>query len=175
VASRHNSAYANAGWSFSESAIGLALGTHTVSAVVHDASSLSTLLGTATITVTAAPVPIPPFGLLGKAVDARTGLTTVEQGDNLLVAGWAADVQEGAPVYQVAILIDGALVGNATLGIPKPAVVTKYGKPAYLDSGWTFTEAASGLAVGDHTVRGVAYDALGLSTVLGTALITVTP
>ena len=113
--------------------------------------------------------------MLTRAVDATTGKTTVAQSDNLLVIGWAADVQEGAPVYQVSILIDCVAVGDATLGIADPTIATKYKNPAYMNSGWTFTAPASGLAAGHHTVRAVAYDASALSTVLGTAIIAVTP
>ena len=73
--------------------------------------------------------------MLTRAVDATTGKTTVAQSDNLLVIGWAADVQEGAPVYQVSILIDGVAVGDATLGIADPTIATKYKNPAYDEFG----------------------------------------
>jgi hypothetical protein len=51
-ATYNNPAYANGGWSFTYSASGLSLGTHTVTAIAKDSLGLSTTLGTVTFTVT---------------------------------------------------------------------------------------------------------------------------
>jgi hypothetical protein len=168
----NNPAYLNSGWTFTVAASGLSLGTHTVSAVAYDSLSLSTTIGTANFTV-ATTSQGPPVGRLGSATDARTGAAGVAQADNLLVTGWAADPQDGAPVTRVQILIDGTPVGNATLGIARPDIEAAFNNPAYLNSGWTFTVAASGLSLGTHTVSTVAYDSLSLSTTIGTANFTV--
>ena len=59
---------------------------------------------------------------------------------------------------QVQILIDGAALGNATLGGSRPDVATALNNAAYTNSGWTFTYAASSFSVGAHTVTVVATD-----------------
>jgi streptogramin lyase len=172
-----NPAFANSGWEFTVPAASLPLGTQFIAAygyyTVGNTGEYA-YLGTQVINVTATPVNAPPFGSLGEAVDATTQSTTVAQGDNLLVQGWAADPQQGAPVSTVTILIDGTAVGNATLGLARPGVAATYHNSAYLNSGWTFTAPASGLAAGTHEVTVVAYDSLGLSNQIGTAFITVT-
>lgn len=65
------------------------------------------------------------------------------------------------------ILIDGAPIGNATLGLPRPDV------KGYPNSGWALTYPASGLPLGQHTVSAIATDSQSLSTTLGTKSITV--
>jgi hypothetical protein len=169
----NNPGYLHSGWSFSYPAAGLSLGTHTVSAVASDSLSLSTTIGTATITV-ATTSQGPPLGGMAPAIDAQTRTTTVAQADNLLVSGWAFDPQDGAPVSQVQVLIDGTPVGNATLGISRPDLAASFNNPAYLKSGWSFSNSAAGLSPGTHTVSAVASDSLGLSTTIGTATISVT-
>lgn len=172
VAQYNNSAYLNSGWTFTYAATGLSLGTHTVTAIAYDSLSLSTTLNSQTFTV-AITSSGPPIGYAGAAQDATTGLTTVSKADNLLVGGWAADPHDGAPVSQVQILIDGTVVGNATLGLPRPDIDAAFNNPAYLNSGWKFLYPASGLSTGTHTVTVVAHDSLSLSTTIGTRTITV--
>jgi sugar lactone lactonase YvrE len=175
AAENNNAAFLNSGWSFTYPAAGLSLGTHNVRAVVTNSLGLSTTFGPFIVTVSATPMNGSPFGALGMAVDATTQSTTVSQTHNLLVSGWAADYHDGAPVAKVSILIDGAAAGNATLGIARPDVAKAEGNSKYLDSGWTFTTPASGLAVGMHTVTAVATDSLGLSTQFPITVITVSP
>ncbi|UWZ86119.1 beta strand repeat-containing protein [Occallatibacter riparius] len=173
AAAFNNPAYLNSGWSFTHSAAGLSLGTHTISAVAYDRLGLSaTLVGSVTFTVTALRV-TPPFGAISLVRDARTHAATVAQSDSVMAAGWAADPQDGAPVSRVQILIDGSDAGNATLGLARPDVAAAYNNPAYLNSGWTFTYPAAGLSLGMHSISAVAYDSLGLSTTLGTVTFTV--
>jgi sugar lactone lactonase YvrE len=114
-----------------------------------------------------------PFGNLDSAVDAITHSTTVALARNLLVGGWAADPQDGAPVRQVQILIDGTVVGNATLGLPRHDVAAAYNNPAYLNSGWTFGYAALGLSLGTHTVTVIATDSLSRAATMNSKTITV--
>lgn len=153
----NNANYANSGWLFTMPAGSLSLGSHEVTA-----EAVGLPLGQKTITVSSTPVYGPPFGSLDEAVDAATGSNVVSQSDTLQVEGWAADVHDGAPVHQVSILIDGTAVGNATLGITRPDVAAKKGS-VYLNSGWTFTMAASSLPTGAHTVTAVATDSLDFS------------
>jgi hypothetical protein len=170
----NNPAYLHSGWSFTYSAASLSIGTHTVTAVAYDSLGYSKQFSAIkTITVSAGG---PPFGWIDSAIDATTGTTTVSQADNLNVSGWAADVVQGAPVSTVTVQIDGTAVGNATLGYARPDVAAAYNKPAYLDSGWSFTYSAAGLSIGTHTVTAVAYDSLGYSKQFSiTKTITVSP
>jgi hypothetical protein len=160
--------YPNSGWQFTYPAAGLSNGTHTVTAVAYDSLNLFTTLGSKTITVGTSSAG-PPTGNLEQAVDATTNSATVSQIHNLVISGWAADPHDGAPVDHVQILIDGNVVGNATLGLFRWDVV------GYPRAGWTFSYAASSLSTGTHTITAVAFDSLSLSTSLGTKSITVTP
>jgi hypothetical protein len=173
ASARSNPAYLHAGWTFTYPASGLSLGSHTVSAVAYNSVGLSATLKTLTITVAATGGLIPPLGWVDQAVDAVTLSTTIARSDNLFVSGWAADPQDGAPVTSVKVLIDGREVGSAVLGKPRSDVAAAYSKPAYLNSGWSFTYAASNLSTGTHTVTAVAYDSLGLSNNFETKTITV--
>src|SRR5664280_1486861 len=165
----NNAAYTNSGWTFTYAALSLSVGTHTVSVVATDSVNLTTTIGSKSITVTG----VAPFGSVDQAVDSATGLTTVSHADNLLVRGWAADIQDNAPVKPVLIMVDGTAIGNATLGGSRPDVATALNNAAYTNSGWTLTYAASGFSVGPHTVTVVATDSLSLSTTIGAKSITV--
>jgi hypothetical protein len=125
-------------------------------------------MSTASITVTAQP----PFGSLDSAMGATSKSATMLSNDTLSVLGWAADVQDGAPVRQVQILIDGVLAGNGTLGGARPDVATYFKNPAYANSGWSFNYAANTLSAGQHTVSAVATDSFGISTTLDKASFT---
>jgi Bacterial Ig domain len=166
AAAYSNPAYLTSGWSFTYPGWDLGFGTHHVAAVASDAAGLSATLRTVAFTVDATSGPAPPFGWIDQAVDATTKSTTVNQAHNLLVSGWAADPQDGSPVSSVKILIDGNEAGSATLGGARPDVSGAFKNHAYLNSGWSFTYAASGLSAGTHRVTAVAYDSLGASAIL---------
>jgi sugar lactone lactonase YvrE len=172
----------DSGWTFTMPVSGLfpatiTSGTHTVAAVAYDSLNLSTTLGSVNIKLGTSTGP--PIGLIERAYDLRTGLTTVAQSDSLWMSGWAMDPQDGAPVKKVQILIDGNVAGNASLDIARPAIAALYPYiPNNLHSGWTFTMPASGLTPGKHTITAVAYDSLNLSGTLslyGTWTINVSP
>jgi surface antigen len=162
-------AYTNSGWSFVYAAGYMSGGTHTVSAIATDSLGLSTTLGTKTITVANQP----PFGSLDMVGDQLNGSSTIPQADVVAIVGWAADTQQGAPVSQVQVLIDGAVVGNATLGLSRPDVSTAYNNSAYANSGYSFVYAGGYLTKGSHTASVIASDSLGLSTTLGTKSFTI--
>ncbi len=166
AAAYKNPAWTNSGWTFTGLTTTLTIGNHTVTAVATDALNLTaTLVGMKTISITNAP----PTGVLGLAVDATTRLTTVTKGDNISVGGWAADLEDGAPVKQVQVFIDGSAVGLATLGIARPDVAAAYSRPAWLNSGWSFTYSSSTLATGTHTITAIATDLASATTTLSTA------
>jgi hypothetical protein len=160
--------YPNSGWSFTYAVSSLSLATHTLSAVATNSLGGSTTLGGTTFTVATVSTG-PPFGFVDQAVDASTKSTNVGQAGSLVVSGWAADPQDGAPVSQVQILIDGTTIGNATVGLSRPDV------KGYPNSGWWLKVSASGLSLGTHTVSAVATDSQSKSTTLaGMRSITVT-
>jgi hypothetical protein len=170
VASAYNNpAYQNSGWLFTYPP-GLSLGSHTLSAVAYNSTGLSTTkIATFTVATKSTGSPIGYMSV----VDDRTGATTISQADNLLIGGWAADPQDGAPVSSVQILIDGNAVGTATVGQNRPDVAATYNNPAYQRSGWSLYYAASNLALGTHVVTAVASDSFSLSATIGTKTITV--
>lgn len=156
-----NSAYLNCGWSFTYSAgTSLTPGSHTLRAIASDNVNSGALnfTGTASanINITA---PKPPLGYL----DAVSP-TTATQTQNIVLTGWAGDPQDGSPVKQVQILMDGSAIGNATLGSSRPDVATVYGQ-TYANSGWSFNYSAAKLT-GPHTFTAIAYDKEGLNTTL---------
>jgi len=162
-------AYTNSGWSYVYPAGYMSGGTHTVSAIATDSLGLSTTLGAKTITVGNEP----PFGSLDMVGDQKNGNTTIPQADVVAIVGWAADTQQGAPVTQVQVLIDGAAVGNATLSLSRPDVSTAYNNSKYANAGYSFVYAGGYLTKGSHTAAVIATDALGLSTTLGTKSFTI--
>jgi hypothetical protein len=169
----NNSSYNASGYQLNYNIGTLALGAHSVTAVAYDSAGASTTLGTLQITVGTASANTPPFGSLDSAVGATTNSSTVPQGTNLVVSGWAADQQDGAPVNHVTILIDGSSIGNATLGFSRPDVAAYFGNSAYTNSGYQLTYNIGTLALGTHSVTAVAYDSQGVSTTLGVLQITV--
>jgi hypothetical protein len=116
----------------------------------------------------------PPAGNLDQAVDASTSSTTILSTDTLFVSGWTADAADGAPLTHVTVYIDGNAVGTPTLGIARSDVSAYFNKPAWLDSGYSFTYPVSSLTAGTHSVTVVSTDSDGLSTTFGPLSITVT-
>jgi sugar lactone lactonase YvrE len=168
----NNSAYLYSGFGLSLPAMSLTPGAHTVTVVATDSHGVSTTLGPLTVTIVH--VNRPPVGNLELAVDSVTVKPTISQSGTLFVSGWSADYQDNGPAKSVQILIDGKAAGTATLGQARPDVVTYFNNPAWSNTGWTFTYAASQLATGTHTVTAVATDSLSLSTTFGPLTITVT-
>ena len=112
------------------------------------------------------------FGSLDAAIDSTTGSTTIAQTDSLLVAGWVADPTDGAPLSNVKVYIDGALIGTPTLGLARADVAAAYGS-RYLDSGYKLIYPAATLSPGTHAVTVMAIDSGGRPTTLGPLTITV--
>lgn len=73
------------------------------------------------------------------------------------VIGWAFD--DTVRATRVEILVDGRLIGTATLGTARPDVASGFpGAPS--DAGFTYSNFIS-LSPGSHTVTARAYDAVG--------------
>jgi hypothetical protein len=160
-----NTAYTNSGWTFSYS-VGTkySAGSHSLTVLAFDAEGNSAALPTTNSVLAGFTIstPQPPQGFLD-----NLAASTVAQNQNIVISGWAGDPQDGAPVKQVQILMDGKSLGNATLGSTRTDVQAVY--PTYLKSGWTFTYPAGNLS-GAHTFTAVAYDTEGLSAPLSLAV-----
>ena len=164
-----NPAWKMSGWSYSMSASSLAVGSHTVTAVATDSLGLTRTLGPTSVSVLSAT----PVGHVDYGFGSATQTSTVYQSDALAIGGWAADYNDNGRAKSVQVLVDGSVVGNATLGISRPDVASVYNNSAWQPSGWGFTISAASLTVGSHTVSAVAMDSIGLTSNVGSAAITV--
>jgi hypothetical protein len=93
------------------------------------------------------------------SVDTPGDGQTVDQSQDLVITGWAADdLGLGTGVDTVHIYANGpaggggSILGAASYGTPRPDVVYVNGMPGWLNSGFNFTSNASGLAPGPHTL-----------------------
>ena len=109
----------------------------------------------ASSTPTAAKNTGPPTGW----IDAVEGLPKV--GGAVVVRGWAADPDDGAPVQKVEVRIDDSVVGVAgSLNGARPDVAAAYHRDNWTNSGWRAEVRLSVLA-GKHKMTAVAYDSAG--------------
>jgi hypothetical protein len=172
AAAKQNNAYLFSGYHLFYPATSLSLGTHQVTVVAIDSFGLSTTFGPRTFTVAAAAGAGSPFGGLGPAEDSVTLSTTVSQSDSVDISGWVADLQDGAPLSNVTVYIDGNSIGAPALGIARPDVAKVYGS-SYLNSGYHLLYPATSLSIGAHAVKVVAIDSGGRSTTFGPHAFTV--
>ncbi|HEY2857637.1 MAG TPA: NHL repeat-containing protein, partial [Terracidiphilus sp.] len=114
----------------------------------------------------------PPFGSLDRVADNVTFSTTVGQSDSFRVRGWVADQQDGAPLSNVTVYVDGTSIGAPTLELPRATIAAEYGD-AFLNSGYLLLYPAASLSLGKHKVTVVAIDSGGRSTTLGPRIFTV--
>src|SRR5581483_2196678 len=99
--------------------------------------------------------------------------SVIPQNTNLLVSGWATDVEDGI-ASRVDVLLDGNVIGSATLGLSRSDVANAFNDPRYANSGWTLSYNIGNLSAGKHTVTAVGYDSVGATAILqGTRTITV--
>ena len=175
AAARNNSDYLYSGYQllYPNPASSLSLGAHQLTVVAIDSGGRSTTFGPSSFTVATTSGAGSPFGFIDKAVDNVTGSTTVSQADSLKVLGWVADPQDGAPLSNVSVYVDGTLAGTPTLGIARPDVAAARNNSAYLNSGYRLLYSASSLSLGKHQLTVVAIDSGGRSTTFGPRVFTV--
>jgi sugar lactone lactonase YvrE len=173
AADQNNKDYLDSGYHLLYPASSLTLGTHAVTVIAIDSGGRSTTFGPVTVTVATTAGLGAPFGSIDVAGDSVTHSVTVSQSGSLEVSGWVADLQDGSPLANVKVYIDGTLAGTPTLGIARPYVAKSRNNNAYLDSGYRFITSASGLSSGTHVVTVVAIDSGGRSTTLGPRTINV--
>ncbi|HEY2857571.1 MAG TPA: NHL repeat-containing protein [Terracidiphilus sp.] len=172
VAATYGNAYLNSGFMLRYPAASFSLGVHKVTVVAIDSGGRSRPFGPRNIIVATTAGAGPPFGAIGEAVDNTTGSTTVSQSHSLKVQGWVADAQDGAPLSNVKVYVDGVSIGTPTLGLPRPTIAATYGSK-YLNSGFLLLYPASSLSIGTHRVTVIAVDSGGRSTTIGPHIITV--
>ncbi|HEX4005859.1 MAG TPA: hypothetical protein VHX60_06770 [Acidobacteriaceae bacterium] len=173
VLAQNNSALMYAGYQFVASAATLSLGTHGLTVIATDSKGESTTFGPVSFAVAATTVLGGPFGSIGEVVDSTTFSTTVGQADSLLVRGWVADPQDGAPLSNITVYIDWwTSAGTPTLGIARPDIAAKYGS-AYGNAGYQLTYSVATLAIGGHQVTVIATDSGGRSKTFGPVAFTV--
>ncbi len=84
---------------------------------------------------------------------------------NVQATGWALD-WEG--ISSIQVLVDGAFVGFATGGIPRPDITAIYpGFPESAAPGWSFTFDSRGFSNGEHFLDVIVVDDLGVQTYIG--------
>jgi hypothetical protein len=165
IGANYGSMFLNSGFQLLYPASSLALGTHQVTVTAIDSGGRSKTIGPHAFTVATIAGPGSPFGGIDGIVDSVTGTGPVSQSGSLLLHGWMADPQDGAPLSNVKVYIDGTLIGTPTLGYSRADIAKAFGN-AYLHSGFRLIHSASSLAVGTHQVTVIAIDSGGRSTTL---------
>jgi len=89
-------------------------------------------------------------------IDAPLGGTTIFNGQQTLIGGWAADLAgPGTGVDEVRVYLDsanGRLLGNATYGKPRPDVAQSLGNQAFLNTGYDLLFTPTNVSTGPHTI-----------------------
>jgi RHS repeat-associated protein len=117
----------------------------------------------------------PPSDYIDFAKNNGNGGSSIPQGGIIFAGGWAIDNEDGAPVAKVEVLLDGNVIGLATLGRSRPDVAAAYNRPDFTNSGWDFTGSIGFVAPGTHMITALAYDSSGNSALTASSVtITVT-
>lgn len=114
--------------------------------------------GSASITILANNPPIGSYDAVSASAPTYGSISA---------SGWAADF-ETLPIASVKYYIDGNYAGVATWGDSRPDVAAAFGKPNWYFTGFHLSFSASGLGIGTHSLKIVAFDKQGLSGDLGT-------
>lgn len=159
--------YSASGWSIWLEPSQLGSGSHTLEARAHSTVSGQDTSYTRTIEV---PEGTAPTGRLAGWLDTPENGAVISSLTD--VRGWALDgsAAEGTGVDGVQLYLDGALVGDAQYGEPRPDVATQFG-PQFANSGWTTRLDPSAFSVGPHTLEarvrsGVSGDEATYSTTI---------
>jgi sugar lactone lactonase YvrE len=155
----------NVGYTYQLNVSSVSAGSHRLCAIATDTDA-SADAGSYCITVQ---VP-PPSVYIDTPQKGATvsGLVTV--------SGWAIDNATGAgtAINSVQVKVDGAAVGTATYGTPRPDVCSVFpGRPGCPNVGYTFQWNTGLLSPGSHTLTVSATDSDGIAD-LGSASVMVT-
>jgi len=81
--------------------------------------------------------------------------------DRISISGWAASRNEGAPVQEVRIKVDGRDVGIVRDFFDRPDVAQSYGRADFLKSGWRGMVYLPALPHGEYELTPHAFDTRG--------------
>ena len=95
------------------------------------------------------------------------------RGDAWSLTGWAVQTRGDLPISRVDLVLDGAPVAQASLGLERPDVEERFGIPRFRASGWRLEFPAAAVALGEHEVRVVASDRADHKRELGEMTVTV--
>lgn len=87
--------------------------------------------------------------------------------ERLEVAGWVADMRDGAPVSRLDLRLDGRAIGKARLGLERPDVSTTLRRKDYLRSGWLAQVDVKGFRPGRFRLTATARSRRGEAQRLG--------
>lgn len=151
----------NVGWGFTYDTTALADGQHTIQLIVtaedrkSTASALFTVANGARANTTTRPVHVD--------IDNPSPQTGPLSGDATL-SGWAID--DASAISNVAISVDGTVIGNASYGASRPDVCAVFpGRAGCPNVGWSYRLDTTRLANGAHTLSILASGANSRSAV----------
>ena len=81
------------------------------------------------------------------------GNVRVERGSDLYMSGWAIDEPNAGSGFAAMLLVDDALLFDASYGSPRADVAARFGSARYLACGFVGAVATDELEPGAHTVR----------------------
>ena len=158
-------AYANgsSGYAYMLNTMQLSNGNHQIVIRETSAKNVQTSLPARTIAVNN-PATLPAMGDLNEPANGAT------LSGNVTVRGWFVD---GAQVDKIEILIDGAVVGTAQLGLSRPDVLAVYPQYENGGSGYLYTLDTTTLGNGAHQVVIRETSKTGVQTSLGVRTVTI--
>jgi MoaA/NifB/PqqE/SkfB family radical SAM enzyme len=114
--------------------------------------------------------PLPEQPIFGHSDQARI---IARGGDRISVSGWAASRDQGAPLREVRMILDGREIGVFRDFSERPDVAATYGRADLLRCGWRGMLNLPALSNGDHNLVPEAYDAQGNLSVLPALIVTI--
>jgi hypothetical protein len=141
----------NVGYTFTLNSGTLTLGSHTITVKATDSDGTPDAgVASATVTVNTAPATV--------WIDQPVAGTV---SGTVTIAGWAINNTSavGTAISGVQVLLDGAVVGNATYGLSRPDVCGAYpGRPGCPNVGYAFTLNTGNVSPGQHVITVTALD-----------------
>jgi hypothetical protein len=93
------------------------------------------------------------FQLGPQGIAPVLGAVRVERGENLYFSGWAIDEPNAGAGFDALLLVDDALLFDASYGAPRADVAERFGSARFLACGFVGAVATDELEPGAHTVR----------------------
>ncbi len=114
-------------------------------------------------------LPALPEGAIFGYIDSLNGASRIDarSRDRIALFGWAASRAAGAPLRTIRILLGERTLGEVTDFHARPDVVSYFGRPELLKSGWRTMVYLPALGDGEYQIRVEAVDRLGNQETLG--------